>query len=163
MSDFYLDKLTILFHKKILSVPCTMDSSFFSQQMAPWHPNFPHQRLWLRSFLKAEVVQRGVIMCNKENWRKDLHPFILRPRFLQFLEIWFEKSGSRNLVREKRFCKIGFFSASRNVVDQKKMGLYYKSTLFQVGEKWFCRIGFFFLVWEKWLTRKKSEFAEPLF
>ena len=63
-------------------------------------------------------------MCNKENWRKDLHPFILRPRFLQFLEIWFEKSGSRNLVREKRFCKIGFFSASRNVVDQKKMGLY---------------------------------------
>ena len=28
------------------------------------------------------------------------HPFILRPRFLQFLEIWFEKSGSRNLVRE---------------------------------------------------------------
>ena len=32
---------------------------------------------------------------------KSLHPFILRPRFLQFLEIWFEKSGSRNLVREK--------------------------------------------------------------
>ena len=52
------------------------------------------------------------------------YSFILLPRFLQFLEIWFEKSGSRNLVREKRFCKIGFFSASRNVVDQKKMGLY---------------------------------------
>ena len=26
------------------------------------------------------------------------HPFILHPRFLQFLEIWFEKYGSRNLV-----------------------------------------------------------------
>ena len=32
--------------KKILSVPCTMNSSFFSQQMALWRPNFPHQRLW---------------------------------------------------------------------------------------------------------------------
>ena len=35
----------VLFLKKILSVPCTMDSSFFSQQMTPWHPNFPHQKL----------------------------------------------------------------------------------------------------------------------
>ena len=34
----------VLFQKK-LSVPCTMDSSFFSQKMAPWCPNFPHQRL----------------------------------------------------------------------------------------------------------------------
>ena len=31
----------MLFLKTILSVPCTMDSSFFSQR-----PNFPHQRLW---------------------------------------------------------------------------------------------------------------------
>ena len=29
------------------------------------------------------------------------HPFILHPRFLQFIEIWFKKYGSRNLVREK--------------------------------------------------------------
>ena len=35
------------FHSlKIWSVPGTMNSSFFSQQMAPWRPNFPHQRLW---------------------------------------------------------------------------------------------------------------------
>ena len=40
----------VLFLKKILSVPCTMDSSFFSQQMAPWCPNFPHQRLCLYRF-----------------------------------------------------------------------------------------------------------------
>ena len=32
---------------KILSVPSTMDSSFFRQQMAPWRPNYPHKRLWL--------------------------------------------------------------------------------------------------------------------
>ena len=51
-------------------------------------------------------------------------------------EIWFEKSGSRNLVREKWLTR-------------KKVILYHKSTFFQVGEKW--------------LTRKKSEFAEPLF
>ena len=31
--------------KIILSLPGTMDSSFFNQQMAPWRPNFPHQRL----------------------------------------------------------------------------------------------------------------------
>ena len=67
----------------------------------------------------------------------DLHPFILRPRFLQFLEIWFEKSGSRNLVREQWLTRkkggfipqIQLFSGWRKVVDQKK----------------------------------KSEFAEPLF
>ena len=53
-----------------------------------------------------------------------IHPFIVRYRFLQFLEIWFEKSGS----------------ASSD----------------------------FFLVREKWLTRKKirvcrTSFLEPLF
>ena len=50
-------------------------------------------------------------------------------------EIWFEKSGSANS---------DFFSGSRKVVDQKKGGLYYKSTFFQVGEKWFCKLRFFF-------------------
>ena len=34
-------------------------------------------------------------------------PFILRPRFLLFVEIWFKKSGSRNLVHEKWFEKSG--------------------------------------------------------
>ena len=29
-----------------MGIPRTMNSSFFSQQMAPWRPNFPHQRLW---------------------------------------------------------------------------------------------------------------------
>ena len=31
-----------------------------------------------------------------------LHPFILHPRFLQFLEIWFEKSGSRKEIDQKK-------------------------------------------------------------
>ena len=35
------------------------------------------------------------------------HPFILRPQFLQLLEIWFEKSGSRKVVREIWFEKSG--------------------------------------------------------
>ena len=48
------------------------------------------------------------------------HPFNLGPLFLQFLEIWFEKSGW----------------------SEKKEVLYYKST--------------FFVVWEKWLTRKEN-------
>ena len=33
ISAFYLDKQKSFIPKKILSVPCTMDSSFFSQQM----------------------------------------------------------------------------------------------------------------------------------
>ena len=57
------------------------------------------------------------------------HPSILRPHFLQFLENSFEKSGLRKVVLqtricfqggEKYFCKLGFFSGSRKVVDQKK-------------------------------------------
>ena len=32
---FYLDKQKGFVPKKLFSVPCTMDSSFFSQQMAP--------------------------------------------------------------------------------------------------------------------------------
>ena len=47
--DFYLDKKKSFITKKILIVPCTINSSFFSQKMATWRPNFPHQRLWLRS------------------------------------------------------------------------------------------------------------------
>ena len=33
-------------------VPCTMDSSFFSPQMATWRPNFSHQRLWAKAKAK---------------------------------------------------------------------------------------------------------------
>ena len=36
------------------------------------------------------------------------HPFILRPHFLKFLEIWYKKSGSRNLVQEIWFDKSGW-------------------------------------------------------
>ena len=63
------------------------------------------------------------------NVKTKTHPFILCPRFLQFLEFWLEKSGWRNLVREKWLAR-------------KKVVLYHKST--------------FFLVREKWLTRKKT-------
>ena len=65
-------------------------------------------------------------------WRHS-HPFILQPRFLQFLEIWFKKYGLRNLVREIWFEKSGW--------PEKKVVLYHISK--------------FFLVQEKWLTRKK--------
>ena len=59
----------------------------------------------------------------------------------------------RNLDQEIWFEKYGLFekSGSRNVVDQKKkVILYHKSRRNLVREKWFTR-------------KKKSEFAEPLF
>ena len=43
---------------------------------------------------QLQIIQGG------KYCRHPIYPFILRPRFLQFLKIWFEKSGSRNLVRE---------------------------------------------------------------
>ena len=66
-----------------------------------------------------------------------LHPFILQPQFLQFLEIlfveiWFEKSGSRNLVREIWFKKNG----SRKMVDQKKKSEFAEPLFYTFLEKW---------------------------
>ena len=43
---------------------------------------------------------------------------------------------------------------------EKKVGLYYKPTFFQVGEKWLLQTWIFF---SGWRSRKKFEFAEPLF
>ena len=48
---------------------------------------------------------------------KSTGPFILQPRFLLFVEIWFEKYGSRNMVREIWFEKSG----SRKVVLQTRI------------------------------------------
>ena len=45
MLAFYLYKQKSFIPKKNWSVPCTMDSSYFSQKMATWRPNFPHPRL----------------------------------------------------------------------------------------------------------------------
>ena len=42
---FILTNKKVLFLKKLRSVPSLQDSSFFSQQMAPWHLNFPNPRL----------------------------------------------------------------------------------------------------------------------
>ena len=56
-----------------------MDSSFFSQQMAPWCPNFPHQRLcssqhWIagyRNNMKLATFSLGDL---KKNFTKDHFP-----------------------------------------------------------------------------------------
>ena len=66
---------------------------------------------------------------------REIHhsPFYSAPSFFQFLEIWFEKSGSRNQVREIWFEESGL----RKVVQQTRI---------------------FFLVREKWLTRKTGGF-----
>ena len=49
-SGFYDQNKKVSFLKNIWSVPCTMDSSYFSQKMATWCPNFPHtwlcSRIW---------------------------------------------------------------------------------------------------------------------
>ena len=52
------------------------------------------------------------------------------------LEIWFQKSSSRNRVREKWFYKLGFFSGSRKVVDQKKKSKFAEPLFYTFLEKW---------------------------
>ena len=47
------------------------------------------------------------------------YSFILLPRFLQFLEIWFEKSGSRNLVQEIWFERSGSANSDFFLVQEK--------------------------------------------
>jgi hypothetical protein len=101
---------------------------------------------------------------------REIHhsPFYSAPSFFQFLEIWFEKSGSRNLVRGIWFEKSGsansdIFSGSRKVVDQKNRWVYTTNPPFFRLEENGSSNSDFFLVREKWLTRKKSEFAKPLF
>ena len=56
-------QISILTNKKVLSVPCTMDSCFFSQQMAPWRPNFdPNYNVELcRAVSKIGLLQRGLV------------------------------------------------------------------------------------------------------
>ena len=70
-------------------------------------------------------------------------PFNLQPLFQKGVEKWFEKSDSKNLVRERWLTR-------------KKVGLYYKSTFFSGWRKVVLQTRIFFLVREKWLTRKKN-------
>ena len=58
-SDFYLDKQKMFFSSK--NIKCIMNSSFFSQQMAPWRPNFPHQRL-CRKWHQAKPSSPGKLV-----------------------------------------------------------------------------------------------------
>ena len=58
---FQLSILTnkkVLFLKKIWSVPCTIDSSYFSQKMATWRPNFPYPRLWVISYSFSGILKK---------------------------------------------------------------------------------------------------------
>ena len=63
ISDFYLDKETCFIRKKYIKStrPCTMDSSFFSQQMAPWRPNLPNPRLWTHYWHSFRWRQLGFV------------------------------------------------------------------------------------------------------
>ena len=73
------------------------------------------QHDWVKSFLKDNFLFLAPLFSLEipsfintiVSIGKVFGPFILRPRFLQFVEIWFEKSGSRKVVQEKWFEKSG--------------------------------------------------------
>ena len=44
----------------------------------------------------------AIFFCSMIQKVPPIHPFILRPPFLQFLEIWFEESGSKIVVDQKK-------------------------------------------------------------
>ena len=66
ISDFFLDKQKSFIPKKILSVLCTIDSTFLSQKMATWRPNFPHQRL-------CGEVQKTRETVLYQKWTRNAH------------------------------------------------------------------------------------------
>ena len=70
--DFYLDNQKSFIPKK--NINCTMARSFFSHQMAPWCPNFPHQRLWVKIFETESGDFSHLIRSNSynSNWKKVL-------------------------------------------------------------------------------------------
>ena len=85
-----------------LWVPCSWESvagSFFYKKcwfLSLKHitPKYSQNKIWaVKNFGNSAHTS---VFRARPYW-----PFILRPRFLQFVEIWFEKSGSRKVVREK--------------------------------------------------------------
>ena len=96
-------------------------------------------------------------------------PFNLQPLFQKSVEKWFQKSGSRNLVREIWFEKSGsensdFFSGWRKVVDQKKRWVYtINPSFFRLEKSGSANWDFFSGSRKVVDQKKKSEFAEPLF
>ena len=66
--------------------------------------------LTVEDFINECYDHQKFVLCENNGVilvQTNIGPFILRPRFLLFVEIWFEKSGSRKEIREKRFEKSG--------------------------------------------------------
>jgi hypothetical protein len=91
--------------------------------------------------------------CSKITGANSL--FILHPQFLQFLEIWFEKSVSRNLFPEICFEK----SVSRNLVPE----IWFQKSVSRnlVPEIWFQKSGSRNLVPESWFQKSGSRKLVP--
>ena len=105
-----------------------------------------------QTFYRKVKVFYGRKFISISHILKGIHPFILRPRFLQFLEIWFEKSGSRKVVLQTRI----FFLVREKWLTRKKGGFIPFLDLFSGWRKVVLQTPIFFLVREKWLTRKKN-------
>ena len=65
----------------------------------------------LRSFQISVTLNfsRFLQTIQKLQFKIVIGPINLQPLFKREVEKWFEKSGSRNLVRKKWFFKLGFF------------------------------------------------------
>ena len=89
ISAFYLDKQTSFTPKKIWCVPCTVDSSYFSQKMATWRPNFPHPRLWSTHFFICTNDQFALIDQNQliKIWKRILFFSVKDSEHFQPMEV----------------------------------------------------------------------------
>ena len=134
----------------------------------------------MTSICKIDIIEKEVQNYFSHIITQPSWPFNLQPLFWKGVEKWFEKPGLRNLVWEIWFKKSGsrkmvlqtwiFFM--RKVVDKKKNPHFFR--LEKSGSAnsyfffWFEKSGWpekkvvlyhkstFFLVREKWLTRKKN-------
>ena len=95
ISAFYLDKQKSFIPKKKLGVPCTMNSSYFSQKMATRRPNFPHSRLWniasQEKYLKPQNFYLGGLDGKEGSIKQSCGQFLFQPNFSVSVSkrIWF--------------------------------------------------------------------------
>ena len=68
---------------------------FFSQQMAPWRPNFPHQRLWGNLFVFLHAFSTLLF----PHW-KTLISIFFYPKEMDW-EILFYKASSRTQTKSR--------------------------------------------------------------
>ena len=120
-----------------LTAICTIQIVIISPQL---HGSV-QQETRINRLSQISVCIKAIISIGRqESAVEDAYTFL----FCAFNFCSFQKSGSRNLVQEKWFCKRGFFSRSRKVIDLKNRWVYtINPPFFRLEKRGSANSGFF--------------------